>query len=429
MRKWTALVSVCVVVVIVLAILVIAFAGEKSSSGHGRIVILSDADFTEANGVSGGNGTPQNPYVIEGWSFDLTPGTDRGGIYVENVISHLIVRNSSMDMDSGYLGELPGNCGIEIAKSSNVSIENCRFSNLTCGILVSGSDSISVRNCSFISCNYGFVGDFDIYPSPNEGIQIVGNRFLGDESALHLWDGRDYRIEQNSIAGCGRGVTLERIVNVSLVGNSFQFIGEICVLAQDSSYVMVVNNVMSRANDTGLRFSRCGWSEIAANSIRSGQYGIRIDESRDILITENGIGDAYDQPGVYDLKHGPSCIGVALGTSVNVLLTGNVISTDYVGVLVLTCTNFTAYRNAFVEGIHAQQSGVVLLAVDNNGSQNTWDDGAGEGNYWYKYRSYYSNLTDVDSDGVYDNPFFIDSDSLDRYPFVEIPQGTVWPIL
>src|SRR5438034_3743621 len=38
---------------------------------HAPIVIGSDADFTAANGVTGGSGTAADPYVINCWSFQL----------------------------------------------------------------------------------------------------------------------------------------------------------------------------------------------------------------------------------------------------------------------------------------------------------------------------------------------------------------------
>src|SRR5439155_6381742 len=43
-------------------------------AAHGPIAIVNDSDFTPANGVTGGNGTPSDPYVIEGWSIE-SPST------------------------------------------------------------------------------------------------------------------------------------------------------------------------------------------------------------------------------------------------------------------------------------------------------------------------------------------------------------------
>jgi len=61
-----------------------------------------------------------------------------------------------------------------------------------------------------------------------------------------------------------------------------------------------------------------------------------------------------------------------------------------------------------------------VLAVDDGGSRNKWDDGIGEGNYWGPF----SYLVDTDSDGIYDGPLVIDTDSQDNYPLVNEPVFT-----
>ena len=47
---------------------------------HDPIHIDGDADFTAANGVTGGSGTASDPYIIEGWDIDATTAH---GIWIE----------------------------------------------------------------------------------------------------------------------------------------------------------------------------------------------------------------------------------------------------------------------------------------------------------------------------------------------------------
>ena len=54
-----------------------------------------------------------------------------------------------------------------------------------------------------------------------------------------------------------------------------------------------------------------------------------------------------------------------------------------------------------------------IQALDNGGTQNTWDDGVGEGNYWSGFG------VDNNHDGIADFPYEIDEDSEDRYPLME----------
>src|SRR2546426_10672179 len=49
-------------------------ATEGPLSTHPPISIEGDAGFTPANGVTGGTGTPSDPYIIEGWEINAFAG-------------------------------------------------------------------------------------------------------------------------------------------------------------------------------------------------------------------------------------------------------------------------------------------------------------------------------------------------------------------
>src|SRR5437879_5525533 len=52
---------------------------------HAEITISSDADFTAANGVTGGSGTTADPYVISCWSITVPNSTK--GISVSGTVT------------------------------------------------------------------------------------------------------------------------------------------------------------------------------------------------------------------------------------------------------------------------------------------------------------------------------------------------------
>ena len=54
------------------------------------IYINGNENFTEENGVVGGNGTKENPYIIEGWEINASI-TD--GIRIENTTAYFVIRN------------------------------------------------------------------------------------------------------------------------------------------------------------------------------------------------------------------------------------------------------------------------------------------------------------------------------------------------
>ena len=49
----------------------------KANTVHDPIWIDSDSNFTAANGVIGGDGTPGDPYLISGWEIDSSHGDRR----------------------------------------------------------------------------------------------------------------------------------------------------------------------------------------------------------------------------------------------------------------------------------------------------------------------------------------------------------------
>ena len=61
------------------------------NGNHEPIYIFGDSDFTEDNGVRSGDGSRNNPYVIEGWLIDA-PNADYG-IYVDHTTKHFVVRD------------------------------------------------------------------------------------------------------------------------------------------------------------------------------------------------------------------------------------------------------------------------------------------------------------------------------------------------
>lgn len=63
---------------------------------HDPIYIGSNAAFTPANGVTGGTGTPGDPYIIEGWEIDAT---NEIGIRIRNTDMPFIIRDVAIHTD------------------------------------------------------------------------------------------------------------------------------------------------------------------------------------------------------------------------------------------------------------------------------------------------------------------------------------------
>jgi len=118
-----------------------SFTIIREYTPHAPIHIVGDANFTSANGVVGGSGTPDDPYIIEGWEIDA-----EGGEYcirIENTNAYFIIRNCRV-----YNASDPfGGSGIELICVQNGCIEN----NIICfndeGIyIIDDSNYIFIKN-------------------------------------------------------------------------------------------------------------------------------------------------------------------------------------------------------------------------------------------------------------------------------------------
>ena len=103
-------------------LLVVVGPPERASAYIPRAHILIDGNsgFTAANGVTGGAGTPSDPYLIEGWQIDTSTAA---GIEIRNTSVHFIVRGV-------YVHDVPRwqNDGIVFYNVANGTVENSTVS-------------------------------------------------------------------------------------------------------------------------------------------------------------------------------------------------------------------------------------------------------------------------------------------------------------
>ena len=122
---------------------------STSLGNHAPIRIIGNDQFTEENGVTGGSGTEEDPYIIENWVI-VSDGSTSEGIFINNTDVHFIIKNCSVSnftetYDSGILFNNVENGGIE---------DTVVFANDD-GIKLRESTTITFTNCT---C-YGNRGD------------------------------------------------------------------------------------------------------------------------------------------------------------------------------------------------------------------------------------------------------------------------------
>ncbi|MCK4444390.1 MAG: right-handed parallel beta-helix repeat-containing protein, partial [Thermoplasmata archaeon] len=137
MRNWIGLLGV-VSSLIISGTLVVAYPtddGGITYTPHSTIYIFGDEDFNSANGVTGGNGTQSDPFVIEGWEIEAEMSN---GITILETSAYFVIRNVHVH-SSGIIFH-----GISLEKLENGRVEDCEISDNWKGLNIRESTNVSV---------------------------------------------------------------------------------------------------------------------------------------------------------------------------------------------------------------------------------------------------------------------------------------------
>jgi parallel beta-helix repeat protein len=364
--------------------------GDTISVGPGVFhedVVLRKAVFLIGynwqNTTIDGNGTGTVVSIESGASIDgFTIKNGSIGIAVESSNNGTIVSNSIQSDEEG----------IQFSGSNNWTISENLMTNNSESNLVMNDSRNNVISKNVVTYNQLYVlrDAVDLYNSSNNTISdntVINNQagaiFLGDSSSynnvsknllmnnlggIYLVGSCDYNmIEKNSI-----------IVNKTTLGLTSSI-----WIRQSQFNTVYANEIMSNRTsplykppyEDGVGLSESSDNDIISNKISLMDTGVGFHffcEDNSVIgniITENGHGVDFTE-GVSD---------------------GNAI-----------------YSNNLIG--NAEQ-------VHNNVSTNIWDDGYPVGgNYWSDYQTRYPSAMQIDSSGIWNTPYVIDSNNVDRYP-------------
>ena len=182
---------------------------------HDPIYIEGNSDFTEENGVTGGDGTRNNPYIIEGWEID---SSNMDGITIKKVDVYFIVRNCKIQGNNEYNGIYFTNVknsvisnvtvsnneyGIFIVSSSNNRISKCEIMDSeSAGISFASSHNNIIENCHIIE------GDYTILLVFSRNNKISHCLLCGGDPAMGLMYSRNNEILSCEITQSYNGIYL-----------------------------------------------------------------------------------------------------------------------------------------------------------------------------------------------------------------------------
>jgi len=183
---------------------------SASYVSHAPIYIGSNADFTSANGVTGGMGTAANPYIIEGWDIDAST---TWGIDIENVDAYFVVRGCYIHDGASHYD------GIDLVSCANGVLDSNNCTNNYDGIYIESSSGITVRNNS---CNSNEMNGIDVEYS--SGILIEDNEcsYPNTGSGIYLYSSSDSTVSGNncSYSASGDGIDLDTSCSSNIVSGN-----------------------------------------------------------------------------------------------------------------------------------------------------------------------------------------------------------------
>ncbi len=316
------------------------------------IVILGNVDFNSDNGVVGGTGTPEDPYVITGWEINVSQDVNYA-VKIENTTASFILRGiiirgaTAADGAAIHLGFVSGatieNClisdsrnGIEIASSTNVSMKENVLYVQGIGLRVTGEtneqynlaiDQTNTLNDNPIRYLYGKEGQTisgiesnNLYLAACRNMTVTDNTIVNGDG-IQLAFVEDSIISSNEVYRTSpvlteHGISMYQSTNNRLTDNVLQnnrFSGVYMWLSPNNH----LQNNQLLANDSGLIIAASDNNHVTGNTafanltaieLRAGstenevlrniithantKYGIVLEQAADNLLEANAITDA-----------------------------------------------------------------------------------------------------------------------------------------
>ena len=295
---------------------------------HEPIRINSDLELSSIAKKEGwkGNGSAQNPYIIEGYVIE---GLYYGYcIYIGNTTLHVIIKNCYLYGARGYI-HFPyfsssalhiynaRNCSIESTEiysngydgiflwsSDNISIKNCKIhSNFWAGIDIRFSKNISVYGCSvFHNANYGvyphssrkiLLENCQIYDDYRDEIHVtlshrveINNCTIKSQKeyqGIYIDASSDIVVNRAYIQGCDKAIYIQSSdeINISECAMKNNWHG---ILLENSANITVMESIAEKCGEAGFEIVDSHIVKFANLESLRNLYGISISNSEEISV-------------------------------------------------------------------------------------------------------------------------------------------------
>ena len=321
--------------------------------------------------------------------------------FTADIYDSIIVQKDRITVNgNGYViqGLGSGN-GIDLSNRNNVTIKNVEIRAFGNGIFCFWSTDIIILENVITENSNGIE-----FWSANIGMNVAGNTFTENIQGIEMIDTYESTVTQNTIANNTKGM-LVRTVQLNTI-----------------SLNNIVNNTM------GMDFENAHDSSISGNNVTANSsYGIEMTDSSHLDVLGNritasdkgiivAVGSTDNTISGNSIERNNYGVEVTIITSNNVV-SGNDISDNTLGLWLSGGSSNRFYHNNFINNIEHVDTDAGL-------GFNYWDNGyPSGGNYWSGYADVDlfkgPNQDEMGSDGIWDHPYVIAANNVDRYPFTQ----------
>jgi parallel beta-helix repeat protein len=241
---------------------------------HAPILIVGNSGFNAANGVTGGSGTPQDPYRIEGWDIARNA---TAGIEVRNTTAHFEI------LDVTIIGSSRSRDAMRLDNVRNASLRNVFAREHDSSLFVSGSYDVAVFNLTSNATETSGIH------SSGGGRLRVENSSFEDSGQAGVWvEETDAAAVLNStlLMRAERGAMFERASGFEVLGSRFEG-GRVGVEPVDTGGGRIAGNRFANISGDGV-FIRTGDANVIEENVNENlTIGIIAGNSRANIIRNN----------------------------------------------------------------------------------------------------------------------------------------------
>jgi parallel beta-helix repeat protein len=382
------------------------------------------------------NGSISSPVPANITTSDNVTYTLTGNNYLP-----VVVNRSNVIIDGrGHMLEASGETGFSLTGVSNVTIKNITITNSEDGIYLyhSSGDVLSGNDVTL-----ALAGDYGISLYSSSDNVLSGNNVSSWYSGIYLYSSSRNVLSGNNVTS-SIGINLHSSSSNVLSDNNVENSWYDIFLNSSSDNNTLSGNIIATAGWDGIYLNFSSYNVLCDNNVANSSEGIYLYSSSGNVLSGNTIiTNGWDgiclNSSSYNVLSGNNLTangfdGIYLYSSSdnNTLSGNNVTANSYYGItLAYSSRNVLSDNN--VANSH-KSYGIWLYSASGNriihnnflnnklqayveSSTNTWDDGyPSGGNYWSDYQTTYPDATEIDSSGIWNTPYVIDTNNTDRYP-------------